>query len=448
PEPRLRVSVPHNTPAGVYHGTVSVSAEGFDAEVPLEVEVYDFALPDVATVKTMMGSSWHNLNHYYDFKNQAHRREVIELYTDTYASHRISPYYPIPTEDFTFEWKGDDWRTAEVVFDWTRWDAAIDRAVNEKHFNTFVINVAGLGGGNIRKRNRGNILGHELGTKEHEHLFAQWCEQVGQHLREKGLVGKAICYAFDEPKAEDLDFVVEQLDLVKKHLPEVRRMVPLHRKHVEPFVGKLDWWCPILNSHDLGFSKQRQKLGETYTWYICVSPTAPYVGSFIDRGATDLRVWLWQTWQNGVDGILIWEAMHWHSAAVYPDEPQNPYRDTMSWAPFAKTPWKAGDGRFIYPPKALFDENASRPVMDKPVASIRFEMLRDGVEDYEYLTILKDLALAHENELSADELSKIQTLLEVPAEISTSLTSWTKVPEPIEERRDAVARAIEEIRNR
>jgi len=108
----------------------------------------------------------------------------------------------------------------------------------------------------------------------------------------------------------------------------------------------------------------------------------------------------------------------------------------------AKRPWGNGDGRFIYPPEAAADAHPSGPVMDGPVDSIRWEMLRDGIEDYEYLAILEGLLIVNEDLLDEAQLNKYAALLDVPADITSDMTTFTKDPAPIERRRDEVARAI------
>jgi hypothetical protein len=197
---------------------------------------------------------------------------------------------------------------------------------------------------------------------------------------------------------------------------------------------------------------ERRAAGETLWWYICTGPKEPFVGEFIDRGSPDLRVWLWQTWGQGIQGILIWATDYWTSPAAYPDEnnPQNPYEDTMSWTAGGvpagtREPWGNGDGRFTYPPEAAADAHPAKPVLDGPVDSIRWEHLRDGIEDYEYLVILKRLLAEKDAKLSPADRKAFSDLLEVPPEISRSLTDWTRSPVPIEKRRDAIALAIEKL---
>jgi hypothetical protein len=340
-----------------------------------------------------------------------------------------------------------------VQFDWDVWDAAMARAVEDYHFNSFVFRVPGLGGGTFHARSEGSLLGYAMGTPEHLALFRTWCRAAREHLAERDLLGKAVCYPFDEPAEKDYQFVVEQLGFLKRNFPGLHRMVPMNLGAADTFVGYVDYWCPVLSSHRRAFAAERQDNGDLYTWYICCSPKAPYIANFIDRPATDLRVWLWQTWQEGVDGVLIWQSLYWHSPPAYPDSLQNPYDDSMSWVrgygtkPGERRRWNAGDGRFMYPPEAATGSQDGT-VLDGPVSSIRWEALRDGMEDYEYLVTLRRLIHEKRGRLRPRDVRRYEALLVVPESVSASLTSYTQEPEPIEQRRVEIARAIEELSKR
>ncbi|MCX5772758.1 MAG: hypothetical protein NTZ09_21145 [Candidatus Hydrogenedentes bacterium] len=77
--------------------------------------------------------------------------------------------------------------------------------------------------------------------------------------------------------------------------------------------------------------------------------------------------------------------------------------------------------------------------------SIRWEMLRDGVEDYEYHAILSRLLEQKREGMAAEQRARYEALLDVPREITGSMTEFTKDPAPIESRRAELARAIEEL---
>jgi hypothetical protein len=602
----LRVRTPRDARPGVYRGTVALRADGFQADVPLDVEVYGFALPETATCRSMFGFNPGTVFRYHGVRSDADKRTVLDKYLRSFSNHRISPYNPAPLDGFTYQWpresewdgaarlargeahggsqslRSEDastkenpqmvyrhplvlsgrplkiglwyktaqdnpsafiyvsfldshgnhlagqnahlelpgsrsWRQFEhtltqfpvgaktamlsiqgapwseqgeavgsvwvddvsvrdagsgeefirgggfeasrplseavaagVQFDWSAWDAAMERAFREYHFNSFIIGVPGLGGGTFYERYEGSLCGYAADTPEYQALFQAWCSAARLHLAEKGWLDEAVTYPFDEPDVKDYAFVVEQLRRLKKAFPSLRRMVPMNLGAAQEFVGWVDCWCPILHSHRREFADERRRAGDVYAWYICCGPESPYVANFIDRPATDLRVWLWQTWQERVQGVLIWESVWWHSPEAYPDSLQNPYEDSMSWVSGygtprgQKRPWNAGDGRFLYPPETATGRQP-QPVLDGPVDSIRWEALRDGIEDYEYHALLERLLAGQRGKLPAGELARYEALLQVPAEISQSLTHYTTDPAPLEARRHELAQAIQPL---
>ncbi len=72
-------------------------------------------------------------------------------------------------------------------------------------------------------------------------------------------------------------------------------------------------------------------------------------------------------------------------------------------------------------------------------------MLRDGIEDYEYLTLLREKVESYAKEHPDAAPSPYRRLLEVPDAITASMTEFTWDPAPIEAHREAVARAIVQL---
>jgi hypothetical protein len=270
-----------------------------------------------------------------------------------------------------------------------------------------------------------------------------------RHLAERGWIDEAYVYWFDEPSPDQYSFVMNGFEKLKRYCPRIPRMLT---EQPEPQLeGGPNIYCVISNLYRNDASEKRMALGDKFWWYVCTGPKAPYCTLFIDHPATELRVWLWQTWQRKIEGILVWQTNYWTSSAAYPDQPQNPYEDPMGWTSGYSTPkgekraWGNGDGRFIYPPLAAANANLQEPVLEGPVDSIRWEMLRDGIEDYEYHVMLKRLLNNKKQKLSAKEFQKYESLLNVPEEITTDMTNFTKDPAPIEKQRSLIAQAIAKL---
>ncbi len=449
----VRVKVPKEVPGGLYLGDIQLEGDGIKASVQIWVQVYGFELPDRMTCTSAFGFSEKLAFRYHGVTDPEHTRMVLTKYWESLGSHHITPYDPAPLDPFQVAWPeikdgtATDPEILKPTIDWTAWDKAMHEAFNSYHFDTFRLQILGMGGGTFHSREEPELLGFKEDTPQYKAAFRNYCQMVQEHLREKGWLDKAYVYWFDEPEPKDYDFVMNGFRKIKEAAPDIPRM--LTEEVNAALLGGPTIWCPISPEFKMEIAESRRAQGEKFWWYICTGPKVPYCTLFIDHPATELRVWLWQTWQRKIDGILIWETNYWTSHAAYPDPkaPQNPYEDPMGWTSGYSTPegkrlpWGNGDGRFIYPPEAAANGNPSEPILDAPVDSIRLEMLRDGIEDYEYLAVLKQ-RLSNSSRSSKD----FSQLLVVPEDITKSMTEFTKNPAPIEKRREEVARAIEQIK--
>jgi len=72
-------------------------------------------------------------------------------------------------------------------------------------------------------------------------------------------------------------------------------------------------------------------------------------------------------------------------------------------------------------------------------------MLREGVEDYEYLWLLRERLAKKRGAMAPEQVKQIESLLEVPASITKDMTTFTTDPAPIYARRAEIAQAIERL---
>jgi hypothetical protein len=94
----FRVFVSTNAPAGAYRGNIELRAKGFQTKVPIELKVYNFALPDRMTCTTAFGFSPANVFQYHGLKSDSDKRLVLEKYWANLAAHHVSPYDPTPLD--------------------------------------------------------------------------------------------------------------------------------------------------------------------------------------------------------------------------------------------------------------------------------------------------------------------------------------------------------------
>jgi hypothetical protein len=447
----LTFHVPGDAKAGDYYSELHLKTTLGDVMVPLHVHVYDFMLPEETHLKSALGMGAGSINQYHHLEQQQDKEAVYEKYLRNFAEHRISPYsfYDYAPIDVQFKGEGTN-KQAQV--DFTRFDPAAERWLDQAHFNTFMLPLRGMGGGTFESRHLGELEGFQEGTPEFARLFQDYLSQVEAHLAARHWLSKAFTYWFDEPAPKDFEFVADGMKRLKAAAPGVKRMLTVEPE--PPLIGSVDIWCGLTPKWTPELVRQRREVSEEVWWYICCGPTAPYITEFIDHPGTELRLWPWQSWQYGVQGILIWSTLWWTSPTAFPPPKlQDPWTDPMSYVSgYGKKPgeigyWGNGDGRFLYPPRR--DPNTeTSPCLDAPINSIRWENLRDGMEDYEYFWLLKQ-AVSHEVALHGDTtlLRQAQELLKVPPQVSTDLTHFTTDPRLILYQRDRIACMIERLRS-
>jgi hypothetical protein len=124
----------------------------------------------------------------------------------------------------------------------------------------------------------------------------------------------------------------------------------------------------------------------SYTYFM---PTKSIPQLTIDGAPTDPELlMLWNGYEKNA-GWLIWHMNRWvdgHVLNAAQAKPRNPYDDTIS----SKTPkgeLANGDVSLFYPP--VSQEYGLTDPTAEPVTSIRFEELRDGIEDVNLVTLYR-----------------------------------------------------------
>jgi hypothetical protein len=350
-----------------------------------------------------------------------------------------------------------------VEVDWSEFDRGARRYLDELGFNSFDLRLEGLGAGSFFSQTKGLFAGFRQGTPEYESLMSRYLGQVEKHLEKNGWLGKEYIYWFDEPDPKDYPFVREGMINIRKAAPRLTRFITEHRPGVD-IMDVSEISCTIFNRVDPRVVATLSAKGRQFWSYLCTGPKAPWVTLFIDHPAVNLRLWLWMSYKFGLKGILVWEAMYWTSDNVFPeDRPQNPWADPMSYTNGYGTAygevkyWGNGDGRFIYPPNRDVGVDKTKYLCG-PVNSVRWEMLREGLEDYEYLWLLEQAVKGKDKggakaagrgaaksapENRQAQIEEGRKLLDIPPAMFVSGQEYTKNPKVILEYRKRIAAALE-----
>ena len=449
----VRVKPAKGMKAGVYEGRLRIDAriggQTVKRTVPLSVEVFDFDFPDAVTVRSLFNIGLTDVNTYHNAKTREDRERLEDIYLAALDENHLSPFRWTQYTKWGVTWQGD-----EPVLETADFDRAMKRVKEKYHFNAFRVsgfnsslcsNDFGLGKASASETIPAGLCGFKDGDPEYETRVARLLRKTQAHFREQGYLKEAVFYCFDEPKHDAMEIVQRGYARLRKYAPDFRSIItaPVSRS----LMGGPNIWCPPLGAFESALQRERAAAGDEFWSYVCMGPKAPWATLFPDHPSVELRTWLWQNWAMGSKGVLIWTTTLWNGAGhmLPKGMMQNPYVDAMSYRRDGRT-YGNCDGRLFYPPFASVGRNDSartvpRPAKEtpcdfsKPVSSIRLEMLKDGVEDYEYLSMLK-------------RLDPSSPLLAVPETISKKLTDFNFDPTPIEARRVEIAREIVRLTKR
>ncbi len=353
---------------GTVRAQVIFSRDGVeytDSFPPLRVVPFDFDLPETHSLPLLAGIV-------PDDVFELHRRRGVSpeaelpLWLDYLAllrEHRIVPYDPAPAKEFS-------------------WD----------HFETISIPLY-----------RGDLTSDGVpapairfpenpfpgGTAERVDFY----RAVAARFREEGLLERTFYYVYDEPLLDMYTELIADAEELGEEAPEVRRLVT--ESYNAPLSGLVDIWCPDIamldqpvpffplfgkgaglhpdfqvNPRPVVYARERAQ-GREMWLYTCTSAQyADLPNLFIDAPPAAARIIPWLIHRYDGTGMVYYRV-----SQAYKDE-NDPWSNQYFFA-------ANGDGTLVYPGypgiHGLTEHRA--------VASLRMKLLRDGLEDYEYLVL-------------------------------------------------------------
>ena len=487
------VRVPTEAQPGVYRGSLILKARNTQATaVPLEVRVRNFTIPLRSSIVSAFGTRF----------NAGRFRQEREAYLENFLEHRVTPYF-YAADPKLLRKPAMDWRAAErlVVTALSATPAQVVVQVVDLDGKNYMLTAPVPGGETARElvfaelprvavwSARVELQGAVSGTvsaklvrggeevklvpdtkvfaevsgewidrwpgvtveawehpelpaevdwrdfdRDMAHAFAagitsHWlpvhafrgdralaASLLAPHLAEQGWTKYFYTYLYDEPEPKDYPTVNQGLGDIKRVPPHELQNMMTARAFPDA-LHFVDIWCPELYTYNPETSAEQQKLNRSVWWYVAFSTRHPYPNVWVDYPALDCRVWPWMSWKHDLDGMLYWSAVYW--------DRQDPWRTAEVF------PRANGDGSLLYP-----DEDGA------PIDSIRWECLRDGMEDYEVFCLL-EAAVRELGDREPALTTKIQSLLAISPEVLVSYMQYNPEPAALLAARRAMSDALE-----
>jgi len=437
----VTVGVPKDAPAGDYLGKVRLLAAGKAVkEVPFTVHVWDFALPDESHVKAIydcrQGGEWR-------VPGKSREESTREMWRFM-AERRVCP------NSVRFG-PSLQYKDGQVVADFAEFDKAAEYYFDElKLPHAYTPCQFYLFG-------HGHLPGDKFGEKpyegeypyedvdrsklrpEYKRAYQACLKAFWDHVKEKGWARKMVLYISDEP-CDSEEQIRAQMKALCEMIHEVDPKIPIYCStwHQQPeWEGYLNVWgighYGIVSPEKI---RQLQESGATIWWttdgQMCTDTPYCAIERLLPHYCFKYGAEAYEFW--GVDWLTYNPYEYgWHKYLIHnfgPDKPPT----------FVRYP--NGDGFLAYPGGPIGHAG--------PVSSVRLEQAREGVEDYEYLYLLRarlEKAKAAGRDVAAAQkaLDQAESLVSMPCAIGRYSTQILPDPDAVFQVKEAAARAIEAL---
>ena len=416
----ITVYVPPNAAAGDYTATLSVAIGGAKQDIPVVLHVYDFVLP------TQIGFDG-NWNASFEALGGSASLSAVQNLKDFFFEHRLVPSsvawpaglnynggisYDCSSGQFTEEANDYDFsRLGPKYINGTGW--------NSVGFPSFEI-MQMVDNSTPRPQtfcgvDRGS---DHRGTAAYNAAWSKLLTAIDNYLVSHSWTGKGYYYVQNEPQNQaDYDIAAYLANLTKTAAPHLRIAISEEPKpeivdNAAANGHSYDLWWADLSEFEPNYAAVRQAAGDDVWWYFLYGDLPPHFNPItIDHSGIESRIAFWAAWLYRIRGFAYYSVTGWGSDPINNPRPEGTNQN--------------GDGFLLYPPDSA-----------GLVTSIRWELLREGAEDFEYLL------LANGGTMPATPATAAGVDTSVKSAVS-STTSFTRDTGALKHLRDQIGSMIE-----
>ncbi len=401
----IEIRVPGNARAGDYSGKLQVKTGDESFEMPVELHVWDFAVPSQRHLSVINwwrfpGLGFGNVKPYSE-----EYWDLLGRFCAFLVEHRQTD---IQTSIGLIRETGDD--QGGYSYDTSRLEryaqAAFRAGVGQIHLHSVGRRTANITDPSSR------IVPNESSLRR----LAAW-EKV---VRRRDWRDRFLVSISDEPFIHHEESYAAMVDRVHDIAPSIRCIEAVETE----FLGKLDIYVPKLSHLNLWHEQfeQVRREGAELWFYTCCHPVGRYPNRFLDQSLLKVRVLHWINYLYDLDGYLHWGLNHFAGDDPYTQEA-------------------------ISKGLPLGDRAIAYPGTNKLLGSLRFSTMRDGLQDFEYLWVLESELSRIKQKIGkeASWLNPRQRPLELCRRVVSSFYEYTRDPGIMLDTRHAIAREIEEL---
>jgi hypothetical protein len=222
-----------------------------------------------------------------------------------------------------------------------------------------------------------------------EVFLTDFLKALNAHLEEKGWKPIYLQHVLDEAHGTEPPYYEKVADMVHRYLPGVPTIDAVDAAEMPEILQRdCDLWVPQLGRFDQQMELLRKRIesGHEVWFYTCLFPRGKYMNRLMDFPLIKTRLLHWLNFRYNFTGFLHWGGNYWTPEPILDTQPV--IDDNQELLP-------AGDAFIYYP------DPANKSIL----SSIRMETMREGIEDYELLRVLKAKSPAQAERLAAAAVS-------------------------------------------
>ncbi|MGA2865034.1 MAG: DUF4091 domain-containing protein [Verrucomicrobiota bacterium] len=416
----LTLHIPPQAPPGEYRTALTATAGAASVSLPLVLEVYPLTLPQQ---RHLLVTEWFSTSEFAKHHKLAPADDqrfyrLLKVYADNMAEHRQN-VFRLGLELV------ESRRTAarQLEFDFSRFDQSAqvfwDTARMDLLETGFIARFGpgGWSGSQVELSDfpvRDALTGRRASLPGQDFL-PQFLPAFVSHLRAKGWLAKTVFHIADEPSNHNIMAWRNAADFLHRHAPELRRIDAIETPHC---LGALEVWVPKLDHlatwHEAYEQAQRQA-NELWFYTVGIFQGGSLPNKTVDVPLIETRLLHWLNYRFALRGYLHWGFNAWT------DDPIN--------APGEHR----GDGWQVYPKQ------------DGLLNSLRWEQMRNGLQDYECLWLLENNIARIKATLNGRVAALIDPRrrgVEIASQVIAAYYDYTRDPEVLYHAR---RQAIEEV---
>lgn len=407
----VEIRIPRDAAAGTYSATFLVRQSGTGAvmaELPLQLTVWDFTLPQKSSLPTSYQFSMGGTSRYHNPTNGQTPQQLAQLYLAEAAAHRVT----FNVVDAFVNYAYANGQLSNV--DWLNWDPFFEGA----EVTSYPIPLP-----NAQRVPFNSANWDAAQTAE---VTAFW-QEVARHYEAKGWLSANYLYTKDEPRPADYPINNRQSSVLHGADNRLKSLVT-HIYDAGLVPGAIDIWVPIINQleRNLADYNNERAQGRQVWWYDSNNSNQTdangqfgnWPDEFVDHPGVNQLIHGPMTWKFGLNGYLYYATTLAYYNATNCTQPLDPWRQLACFG-------ANGDGTLFYPGTPTEIGGTSHI----PVPSIRLQLLRQSWAIYDTLVLLRDAGKTAQ----ADQI--VNALV-------TNSSTWSHNPQDYETAREAIAAAL------